>query len=297
MSRITDEVLGHAQDNDGIEEYDNPLPTWWLGLFAVTIVWGVAYGVNYHFVAGDSQLSRYRAEMAAAAERWPVSEPGGLVYDDETLAEGEKIFETTCVSCHMAKGRGGPIGPSLVDAIWIHGAEPEQIRTTITEGVPEKGMPTWGNILGPAKVAQVAAYVVKLHEASGAGVDGASVDGASVDGASVDGAAPDGAAPDGAAGVDGADAAVDGGGEPLEPLAAGQQVFEQYCVPCHLADLTGATGPNLVDDEWLHGGELEQIVKTVTNGVPGKAMIAWGPILGDEKIKLVSEYVHHKANP
>lgn len=284
MSRITDEVMGHADDNDGIEEYDNPLPTWWLGLFAFTVVWGVIYGVNYHFVAGDSQLGRYKAEMAAAAERWPASEQEGLVYDDEILAAGEEIFNTTCVSCHMAGGKGGPIGPSLVDATWIHGAEPDQIRKTITEGVPEKGMPTWGNILGPAKVAQVAAYVVKLHEAAGTGV------------ADTPAPAPDTPA-GGEAGGEGSDEAGGDDGAPVDPLVAGQKVFEQYCVACHLADLSGATGPSLVDEEWIHGGELEQIVKTVTEGVPGKAMVAWGPILGEEKIAQVAAYVHHKANP
>jgi cytochrome c oxidase cbb3-type subunit 3 len=62
----------------------------------------------------------------------------------------------------------GGIGPNLLDTIWIHGGKPEEIVHTITVGVPDKGMLTWGPILGSAKVAQVAAYVVsKNREATG----------------------------------------------------------------------------------------------------------------------------------
>jgi cytochrome c oxidase cbb3-type subunit 3 len=46
MSKETNQVLGHAEESDGIEEYDNPLPTWWLGLFYFTIAWGVVYAVD-----------------------------------------------------------------------------------------------------------------------------------------------------------------------------------------------------------------------------------------------------------
>jgi cytochrome c oxidase cbb3-type subunit III len=66
MAKETNQVLGHGADADGIEEYDNPLPDWWLGLFLLTVIFGIGYGVNYHFIAGDSQAKRYEAEMARA---------------------------------------------------------------------------------------------------------------------------------------------------------------------------------------------------------------------------------------
>lgn len=163
MSRITDEIMGHADDNDGIEEYDNPLPDWWVGLFVVTVLWGIGYALNFHVVAQDSQLKRYDVQMAAAEQRWPESDVAvALAFDEATLAEGKEVFVQTCQACHMEEGVGGPIGPSLVDAEWLHGSDPEQIRATITDGVTEKGMPAWGQILGPEKVRKVAAYVVEL---------------------------------------------------------------------------------------------------------------------------------------
>ncbi len=67
-----DQVLGHADECDGIEEYDNRLPRWWLGLFYGSVVVGVGYGVNYHFIEGTSQAALYEAEVAAAEERWPT---------------------------------------------------------------------------------------------------------------------------------------------------------------------------------------------------------------------------------
>ena len=163
MAKITDELMGHSADNDGIEEYDNPLPDWWLGLFIVTIVWGVFYAINYHFVAQTSQLQQYEEEMTMAALQWPNSDaPQELAFDDATLADGEEIFVATCVACHAEGGKGGGIGPSLVDAEWIHGFSDDEIRHTIANGVAAKGMPAWGPVLGPDKVAKVAAYVVKL---------------------------------------------------------------------------------------------------------------------------------------
>lgn len=271
MSQITDELMGHAADNDGIEEYDNPLPRWWLGLFYLTIIWAGFYAVKYHFVDHDSQLQRYDRQMAAAAEMWPQSdEAAPVVVNAETIAAGKEIFTTTCASCHGQGGEGG-IGAKLIDAEWIHGGKPEQIQHTITNGVIEKGMPAWGPVLGPEKVAQVAAFVVDLHAKSGAGFAEPS--------AAAEEPAPT-ALPD-------ADA---------DPLVAGEQIWNQYCVACHGPEGEGTvTAPSLVDDEWLHGSDMDQIVHTITNGVEGKAMVAWEPVLGEAGVKQVATYVHHRA--
>ena len=64
MSRA-DKVMGHGDDNDGIEEYDNALPAWWLALFGLCILWGVGYAIEFHFISQRSQASMYERP------RWP----------------------------------------------------------------------------------------------------------------------------------------------------------------------------------------------------------------------------------
>lgn len=157
-----DQVLGHSAEADGIEEYDNPLPTWWLGLFYVCIGWGVVYAVDYHFVSHRSQAGEYNAENQAYLEQHP--QPAGVMVAQatpEALAAGKEVFAANCVACHGAEAKGG-IGPDLTDATWIHGGTVENITTTITNGVPEKGMITWGPILGPEKISKVGVYVHSL---------------------------------------------------------------------------------------------------------------------------------------
>jgi cytochrome c oxidase cbb3-type subunit 3 len=260
VSRDKDQLLGHAEDNDGIEEYDNALPDWWLGLFVLTVIWGIGYAVDYHFVSERSQLASYEAEMAAAAVRWPVTE-SALVFDEATVAAGAKIFAANCVACHNADLTGG-IGPNLIDGEWIHGGEPEDIRGVVTEGVPAKGMVGWGPILGPERIAQVTAFVVtegKVHAASGRAAQAAAAPAAAVE-------------------------------------ITGESVYTANCMPCHGANLEGLVGPSLVDAEWIHGGSLEEIEQVITNGVPEKGMVSWGPILGPEKIQRVAAFVHGRSN-
>lgn len=169
MSKETDRLLGHADEADGIEEYDNPLPDWWLGLFWFTIIWAIGYTVHYHFIADRSQEARYEAEVAAAAEMWPEEDAGSAQFamTDEAIQAGQEIYDANCYMCHGTELEGG-IGPSFQDDEWIHGNTPEDVIEVITEGVPEKGMLTWGPILGAEKVNQVAAYVLaKNAEALG----------------------------------------------------------------------------------------------------------------------------------
>jgi cytochrome c oxidase cbb3-type subunit III len=261
VSRDRDQLLGHAEDNDGIDEYDNALPDWWLGLFVLCIVWAVGYTVDYHLVSKRSQLARYDAEMAAAEARWPSPVAGALAFDAASIAEGEQIYAQNCVACHGTDLTGG-IGPSLVDATWVHGSEPEQIRAVITDGVPAKGMITWGPVLGPDRIAKVTAFV-----ASRAGA----------------GAIP--SAPEPASAAPPAPA----------PAASGEEIYATNCLACHGENLEGRIGPSLVDAEWIHGSTLADIERTVTQGVPEKGMVSWGPILGAERIKAVSAWVHARS--
>jgi cytochrome c oxidase cbb3-type subunit III len=167
-SRARNQVLGHADESDGIEEYDNPLPDWWLGLFVGCIIWAFGYTAHYHIIAHRSQVKALAAEMADARRRWPdADKPATVVLSKENVEKGEAIYKANCTACHGEKLEG-KIGPSLVDSVWIHGGAPEQVVQTITAGVPAKGMITWGPILGPEKIGEVAAYVLhQNHEALG----------------------------------------------------------------------------------------------------------------------------------
>lgn len=79
-------------------------------------------------------------------------------------------------------------------------------------------------------------------------------------------------------------------------VQAGQQIFLTNCAACHRPDMLGQIGPNLADTAWIHGGKPLDSFKLVTAGVLEKGMPAWGPILGNEKIKEVVAFIfsHHK---
>jgi cytochrome c oxidase cbb3-type subunit 3 len=68
----TEETLGHAFD--GIEEYDNPLPSWWLQMFVATIIFGLVYLVaypglgNFKGLLGWTSTGQWEEEMAHAEE-------------------------------------------------------------------------------------------------------------------------------------------------------------------------------------------------------------------------------------
>ena len=47
MASDKDKVLGHGVEADGIEEYDNQLPLWWLGLFAFTVAFERTYAPSF----------------------------------------------------------------------------------------------------------------------------------------------------------------------------------------------------------------------------------------------------------
>jgi cytochrome c oxidase cbb3-type subunit 3 len=164
MAGNRDVLLDHSID--GIQEYDNPLPTWWLGIFYFTIAFAIVF-VPYLWIAGWDQESQYDAEVAAAevtygavvAEQRAALAAAGPT--PEMIAAGQAIYAEKCVACHMADATGG-IGPDLTDAEWIHGGTLPEINTTVREGVVEKGMLAWGPLIGEEGVAQVSAYVHSL---------------------------------------------------------------------------------------------------------------------------------------
>ena len=161
-----DELLDH--EYDGIREYDNPLPRWWVWIFAGSFWFSVAYFFHYHLSPnGQSVAAAYEVDVAEARENeakaslaQPVSEEslGKLMADTALMNDAHGLFGLRCAPCHGDKGQG-LIGPNLTDSSWLHGASLANIFTVIDQGVFTKGMPAWSKQLSPIEVRKLAAFV------------------------------------------------------------------------------------------------------------------------------------------
>ncbi len=163
MGKPTDELRGHHFD--GIQEYDNPLPTWWLWLFYVTIAIAVVYIPYHHMTDGKLLVDEYKAEMAEAVEKygsqkieWNEEELAARCKTSEWKAGAEKDYKANCLACHRADG-GGLVGPAFTDDHYVHGGTLADIANTITVGVPAKGMVSWIKVLKKEQIQDLACYV------------------------------------------------------------------------------------------------------------------------------------------
>ena len=253
------DVTGHTWD-ETLQEYNNPLPRWWLWLFYITIVFGLIYFVlypalgNYKGMLGWSQEHRYEKEMAQAEAAYgPIfaayarTEIPALTKNADAMRAGQRLFLNYCATCHGSDAGGARGFPSLRDGDWLYGGTPEQIKTSILDG-RQGVMPPMGAALGDEGIEQVANYVLSL---SGREVDS-------------------------------------------NLASAGKAKFETMCAACHMADGTGnqAIGaPNLTDNTWLYGRSLSSIKKTIRDGRNG-VMPSHRAFLGEDKSHLLAAYVY-----
>jgi len=165
-----DRIFEH--EYDGIQEYDNPLPGWWMLLFWATILFSAWYVVYYHMGQGESIPQQYDREMLALYDLQtkqllklgPITDQTitGFTAKPDMMVSAGALFAQRCAVCHGNAGQGN-IGPNLTDDYWLHGGRPTQIYHTITEGVPAKGMIAWKTQLGAGQILALAAYVETLH--------------------------------------------------------------------------------------------------------------------------------------
>jgi cytochrome c oxidase cbb3-type subunit 3 len=83
-------------------------------------------------------------------------------------------------------------------------------------------------------------------------------------------------------------------------IELGKAVFVKNCAACHGESAQGLIGPNLTDNNWIHGQGLpSDIVSTITTGVAEKGMPPWGPVLKAEEILGAAAYIRslHGSNP
>ena len=83
-------------------------------------------------------------------------------------------------------------------------------------------------------------------------------------------------------------------------IAGGAAVFRTNCSQCHGSGAAGARGyPNLLDDDWLWGGSIEEIAYTVNHGIRNEIdadarwsqMPAYSEILEADEIDKVVQHV------
>ncbi|MEX0329851.1 MAG: cbb3-type cytochrome c oxidase N-terminal domain-containing protein [Puniceicoccaceae bacterium] len=171
--KYDDKLRPHVYD--GIQEYDNHLPNWWLWSFYGAIIFSVIYWFSFYdaeIMKSDTDI--VDAQMAEVEEirlaaigdinsdaLWQMSRNPGFV------ESGQVIYMEKCAACHGPdlKAGGGLAGVNLVDAEWIWGNQPMSIYEVVTNGSPDKtkGMQSWVAELGPKKVSQVVAYVLSYH--------------------------------------------------------------------------------------------------------------------------------------
>jgi cytochrome c oxidase cbb3-type subunit 3 len=163
---------------DGIQEFDQRLPNWWLN----TLYGAIAFSIVFWFVhvtarlvpSDGEQVDAAMAQIAAAKMASSID-----VTNDDLLWDmsrnpvftdaGKATYTSLCAACHLVslKGKGenpGAVGPNLVDTGWIHGGTPKEIYATVSHGVLAKGMPAWEPVLGQKKTAEVVAYLLSHHQ-------------------------------------------------------------------------------------------------------------------------------------
>jgi cytochrome c oxidase cbb3-type subunit 3 len=273
------ETTGHSWD--GIEEYNNPLPRWWVWILYACIAWGIWYSIAYpawpmltqatqgylgydNRQAVEAEIKRFDDANADIKAKLIAAPLTGIAGNDElngyATAAGAAVFKTWCAQCHGSGAAGvqGKGFPNLTDNDWLWGGDIEAIHTTISHGIrnttdPDarySEMPKFGadGLLDETQIGQVVEYVLQLS-----------------------------------------------GQEHDAALAtAGQTVFLDNCAACHTETGAGdrAQGaPALNDAIWLYGGDRETIHTTVFGARYG-VMPAWAGRLSEDEVRAVATYVH-----
>lgn len=263
VAATSDNTTGHVWDED-LVEMNNPLPRWWVWLFVITIVFGLAYLAAYPGLGtfagklGWTQLGEYqnemdkaKAELAPLYARFADMKPEDMARDPQAHAIGERLFMNNCAQCHGSDARGSKGFPNLADGDWLHGGTPDKIRETITQGRTGVMPPMAAAVGSPEDVRNVSHYVLSLS------------------------------------------------GSPHDSLRAslGKSKFSA-CAACHGMDGKGnaALGaPNLTDDVWLHGWGEAAITAMINNGKTNQ-MPAQAEKLTEAQIKVLASYVWSLSN-
>lgn len=293
-SKPTVQTTGHAWDGD-LQEFNNPLPSWWLWTFYATVIFAIIYWVLYPAwpVGGDytkgmmndityttadgktktthwNTRSLLLKEMQDAREQQApyLKDINALTFEQIRSSEEKSafansmakvLFADNCAACHQAGG-DGVVGyyPNLLDDAWLWGGSFSKIQESIANG-RMGSMPGFKASLSSKQISDVSEYVLSL---SGNEVDAAAV-------------------------------------------KRGKTVFagQGGCVACHGADAKGQSfmgSANLTDKIWTiadvasadtAAAKKSVVMDVVTNGKT-REMPAWKDRLSATEIKILTYYVH-----
>lgn len=167
----TDHIRPHTFD--GIQEYDNQLPRWWIGTFVLTVIFSLGYWYHYELSGSGMNQAEAYSEAMQAHKHAHRPKPGSvttatndsllaMAEDPAVLSNIKETYDAMCAACHGFAGEGG-IGPNFTDAYWIHGGAPLDIVRVIETGVLEKGMVAWKGVISEEKIQQLAAYILSMQ--------------------------------------------------------------------------------------------------------------------------------------
>lgn len=258
-----DNTTGHVWDGN-LQELNNPLPRWWMGLFWLTVLFAGAYLVLYPGLGSfkgqlgwtsagqhEAEVAKSQASMAPVYAKYASMKIEDIARDKDAKGIGERLFVNNCAACHGSDAKGSKGFPNLTDSDWLGGTGGDYIVKTITEG-RQGVMPPMAAAVGTGEdVKNVANYVLSLS------------------------------------------------GSPHNNVAAelGKAKFAA-CAACHGADGKGnqALGaPNLTDKVWLHGWGENAVMAMVNNGKTN-VMPAFGTRLNADQVKVLAAYVWGLSN-
>jgi len=191
-AREKGEVVLRSHEYDGIQEYDQTLPNWWLFIFYGSLVFFVAYWVAYYnfgWFRDDQTVISRKIEQIDIAKAKALEEMVASLSDEDLIETwatdsavveaGKLVYLSNCIACHgqdlharidIGDGKFVALpGLSLKDGDWKYGARPMAVFKLIHDGTPADStghngarMEAWGQKMAPLQIAQLTAYLI--HE-------------------------------------------------------------------------------------------------------------------------------------
>jgi cytochrome c oxidase cbb3-type subunit 3 len=167
-------IMPHSYD--GIQEYDQSLPNWWLFTLFASIAFAFLYWMACFAtdtaaddrVAVNAELDALEARQLAAVKNLDDATLWKMSRNAKTVAEGQAVYNSLCFTCHgqtLAGMKG--LGFRLNDEFWVHGNTPTAIFNNISEGIVFEGKPTGmasQKVLGTGRIAAVTAFLLSMQK-------------------------------------------------------------------------------------------------------------------------------------